>query len=186
MLCQICKEKNANYFYEETINGVTRSYALCSACKARLQAEGSLSKDPSHSVEDAGEDLLSLLFSPMGAQRKGAKRCVCGTSYAEIRQKGRVGCKECYTTFGAELENTIRSMHGSTAHIGRVPKAKAEAKEQNTTKTPINEPKIPNQTDKEQEIARLEKELKEAIASEAYEQAAVLRDRILAVKEGQI
>lgn len=186
MLCQICQKNNANYFYEETRNGVTKSYALCSECKARLAAEGTLTAEWNQSGEDAGEDLLSLLFSPAGIQRRQAKTCACGTTYAEIRQRGRVGCMECYRTFMKELEPTIRSMHGSTSHIGRAPAQKIKANEPKIAKTPANESVKSNRSNKETQLNDLQTQLKQAIAAEEYEQAAVLRDRILAIKEEQV
>ena len=43
MKCQVCNEKEATYFYEETVNGKSRSFHLCRDCAQRLQAEGKLS-----------------------------------------------------------------------------------------------------------------------------------------------
>ena len=184
MLCQVCQQKNATFFYEETRQGVTKSYALCNECKARLAAEGKLGAEWKHNGEEGGDDLLSLLFSPAGIQRRQAKRCACGTTYGEIRQRGRVGCMECYRTFERELESTIRSMHGATAHTGRTPNPQTKANPSETTKTPYAEPQNPKTITKSEQIDELQDQLKQAIAAEEYEQAAILRDRILEIKEG--
>ena len=43
MICERCKKKEATVFYEENINGATRSYSLCSECAAELNKSGDLS-----------------------------------------------------------------------------------------------------------------------------------------------
>ena len=36
MKCEKCNEKEANFFYEENVNGEKRSYHLCRACAEEM------------------------------------------------------------------------------------------------------------------------------------------------------
>ena len=37
MLCEKCKKRTATVFYNENINGKTRSYSLCAECAAKMR-----------------------------------------------------------------------------------------------------------------------------------------------------
>lgn len=90
-----------------------------------------------------------------------AKKCpVCGSTYADIAESGKVGCPECYRTFGDELSDLIQSVHGTTNHTGSVPSRHRAMKERN------------------ERLKRLKKELQEAVQNENYERAVELRDEI--------
>ena len=93
------------------------------------------------------------------------KKCpVCGSTYSDIAESGKVGCPACYETFGDELSHLIQSVHGTTTHTGNVPsrhRAKKERDEKRKT---------------------LRRELDEAIKAEEYERAAKLRDEIRALE----
>jgi protein arginine kinase activator len=91
-----------------------------------------------------------------------AKTCSgCGLSYAQFRQSGRVGCAECYAAFESELAPLIeRAQNGGTHHTGKTPQRAGVS------------------LDRQLMIQRLVKELDRAVASEQYEKAAKLRDRL--------
>lgn len=85
----------------------------------------------------------------------------CGTTLGQIRQTGTLGCSECYATFESALAPIVqRAQAGSVGHVGRGPTA-ASARE---AKVALR--------------AKLVRELEEAVASEQYERAARIRDRI--------
>ena len=42
MLCEKCKKRTATVFYNENINGKTRSYSLCAECAAKMREAGEL------------------------------------------------------------------------------------------------------------------------------------------------
>ncbi len=168
MLCEKCKKRAATVFYNENINGKTRSYSLCGECAAKLREKGELQDitsmigsfaDPFSKLHD---DFFGGFFGiPARISSTDTKKCPeCGTTFREIADGGKVGCPTCYTTFGDELSDLIRSVHGTTAHTGRVP-SRHRAKQERTEK-----------------LNALREELKAAIGNEEYEKAASLRDEI--------
>lgn len=97
-----------------------------------------------------------------------AKRCAgCGMTFAEFRSKGLLGCADCYRHFERALGPLIQRSHGGAErHTGKVPRRAGEA------------------FDRMQRLAELRRELADALESEAYEQAAALRDEIRAIERG--
>ena len=91
---------------------------------------------------------------------------MCGITFYEFRNQGRLGCPYDYTCFEEELEPLIVNIHGVTKHQGKRPKrAPADAEVQN-------------------ELIRLRHEMKEAVEDENYEKASQLRDRIHQLEMG--
>lgn len=169
MLCEKCKKNNASFFFEENINGKKRSYALCQSCAEELKKSGELSNTDflnfgfSAPLSSLHDSLFGSLFgsSSQIGQISTKKSCPgCGSTLHDFRRLGKAGCGECYKTFAAELEGTIRSIHGNAKHTGRAP---AKAKEKSK---------------KESELNSLKNELKSAIENEEFEKAASLRDKI--------
>ncbi len=94
------------------------------------------------------------------------KQCdQCGTKFVDFRNTGRLGCPHDYEAFQAELLPLLESIHSSTRHAGKTPRR-------------------PSQQVRTQELSRLRKDLLKAVGSEAYEEAARLRDRIRQLEEG--
>jgi protein arginine kinase activator len=91
---------------------------------------------------------------------------VCGITFYEFRNHGRLGCPYDYVCFQQELEPLIVNIHGDTEHIGKQPKKFAAGTENRT------------------QLIRLRREMKEAINEEAYERASELRDQIHAIEAG--
>ena len=91
---------------------------------------------------------------PVGCQ-------TCGGTWAEFREKGLLGCPDCYSTFEEQLTPLLSRAHeGGTHHVGRVPKRAGVA------------------AGLHRELSTLRRELEEAIRAEEYERAAAIRDRI--------
>lgn len=156
MLCTNCKKENAVFFYSQTINGKESSVALCKNCSAKL-------KKPSGSF-----GIFEPFFKNSSASRstEPQKKCnLCGLAFEDIKKLGKVGCPECYNTFSAELSGIIREIHGGAKHCGSTPQSF------------VPMPDIPKS---EEEILR--EKLNVAIASENYEEAAILRDKIKELK----
>ena len=85
---------------------------------------------------------------------------MCGITFYEFRQSGRLGCPHDYVCFEEELEPLILNIHGETEHRGKRPKRPLLAQEQQT------------------EMIGLRRKMKEAVENEEYELASELRDRI--------
>jgi protein arginine kinase activator len=102
-------------------------------------------------LEQTAEDLKEL----------DSRECpICGISFYEFRQAGRLGCPHDYVFFGTELEPLLESVHGSREHVGKHPQRGAYDTESQT------------------ELIRLRGEMKEAVSKEDYEKAQEIRDRI--------
>ncbi len=106
-LCSNCGKKGA----ERRIvrEGRELRLVLCDACFARL-----------YPAQDAGP------FNVFGEGERGPRCPACGTTYAEYRATGLLGCADCYSAFREKLMPVIRYMHGSTRHAGVAPSGAAE------------------------------------------------------------
>ena len=99
------------------------------------------------------------------------KHCpTCGMTLTDIAKVGKFGCHDCYETFKDDVPQIIRRVQAGTgAHTGKIPvssRSKIQLKQQ---------------------IAEKEKILQGLIEEQAFEDAAVLRDEIKALKaEGEV
>ena len=84
----------------------------------------------------------------------------CKTTLAEFRQRGRLGCAQCYETFTEQLLELLERIHGAVEHVGRLPGLDDE------------------DLRRLQRVSELERELESAIREEAYENAARIRDEL--------
>lgn len=175
MQCEHCKKRKATVFYKENISGRKKEYQLCAPCATSLQKAGEL-EDMSILLESfisplswSGEegDLFSWAGQPTVTSPVGGRVCPsCGSTPESIRTTGKVGCQTCYTVFAEELTPLLRGVHGSATHVGRTPQTYRQRKE------------------KQERIRGLRARLASAVAAEAYEQAAMLRDEIKLLEGG--
>ena len=156
MKCQNCGVNAATTSIKTNIGGKGEAYLLCADCAARLGFEA---LNPFGNF--AFDGLLGSIMG--GTQQKTAqkiKRCEgCGMSMSDIAENGKMGCAGCYTAFRAEFMPSIERIHGKAQHGGKRPPAPPQAETNN-------------------ELDELKAQLKAAVESENYEQAAQLRDEI--------
>ena len=88
----------------------------------------------------------------------------CGLAYSEFKARGRLGCPNCYGAFAPVLVPLLEKVHGTASHTGKAPE------------------RVATTLETRRELAELEDELGGAVASEEYERAAELRDRIRQMK----
>ncbi len=193
MKCQNCGKKEANTHFRQNVNGQTTELWLCSDCAEQLGIGGMFSSFGSFgsfgSLGGFGgfggfDSLLGSMFGGKGTSLgiKEAKKCpACGATFSDIAESGRVGCADCYDSFAEQLAPSIIRTHGRVSHVGKHPsgavssekadsaKAKPNVK-QNDSAAAVNE--------KQTKIAELKAQLKKAIETEQYEEAARLRDII--------
>lgn len=166
MLCQKCKKNEANVFLSESINGKEKTYALCSDCARELKEKGEFNSPISSSFFDTDIDVGNLFSSLLGghssvANAAKSKRCpICGSTFANFVKLGRAGCSGCYAEFSSEIADTVSRIHGNTVHKGRAPKA------------------FKKKFDRAKLLSDLKNQLASAIATEEFERAAELRDKI--------
>lgn len=163
MLCQECRKRPAVVRVMMVVNGQKMEMHLCEEC-ARKKSELEFLADPSLPLQQLLGGLLGQAEQDQTAeagQTRVEKRCPsCGSTYAQFARLGRLGCSECYNTFGDELRPMIRRIHGSVIHQGKVP-----ARTGGDLKL-------------KKEITDLRNALQKAVAKEDFEQAARLRDEI--------
>ena len=121
---------------------------------------------------DWGSGFGSLLSGFMGsaAPARQVTRCPgCGASFEDITRSGKIGCAQCYHTFRGQLLPIIQRIHGTAQHKGKVPGSSAlRVTDTNNKIVAVEETPL-------EEKKRL---LKQAIETQDFERAAVLRDEI--------
>ena len=92
----------------------------------------------------------------------------CGTTWDRIRQDGRAGCAACYLEFREQLSGVMARVQRGESHTGKTPRTleKRQHRLQHLRKRRDNQ------------LAVLQARLQSAVASEKYEEAARLRDKI--------
>lgn len=154
-ICQSCQHNPSTIHYTEIRDGAKSELHLCESC---AQAQG-VTAGP---VPPGLPAMLAALARPSSTPGAPAPRCpTCGITFAEFREKGRLGCPQDYEFFREQVDPLLEKIHGRHRHVGRLPRGTdAEAS---------------RRTD---ELLRLRRELQQAVQAEQYETAARLRDRI--------
>ncbi len=157
MQCQICGKREATVHYTEMKDDKVEQLHMCEEC-ARERGFGS---------GDKADFSLSDLLGSMAEEdlppdsSGGTLRCSrCGTTYAQFRSSGRLGCPDCFQAFRAPLIPLLRRVHGSDEYMGKIPVSAGEEQRKN------------------REIRNLKKRLDRAVRMEEFEEAARLRDEI--------
>ena len=161
MKCQQC-EKPATFHITELTGGQPQELHLCESCAKTYLTRAS--RRPRRSrrrwrtcwpssckIGKAAEELAKL----------DQRACpVCGITFYEFRNQGRLGCPHDYVYFERELTPLIANIHGETQHVGKRPRGHEGG------------------TDEQTELIRLRREMEEAKQKEDYERAAKIRDQI--------
>jgi protein arginine kinase activator len=160
--CEICG-KVATIHVTEIKGGQKIEKHFCKNCHASEENLGGKNHQP------INELLSNFVMSHGGTPAsKTQKKCeICGTTWANFKQGGLLGCEADYALFEEELTPLLKRAHeGSTHHTGKVP---ARRRSDGAVK-------------KRPSIGRLRRELERAVESEDYEAAARLRDEITATE----
>ena len=161
MKCQMCQHNQASVRITELTepptetpvgNGDYTERFVCEVCAQKLNVL--------HGVV-AKEFKLDIFKLIQSARQSAGLTCAgCGWSLADFKQKGRLGCAQCYETFAEQLEPLLQRMHNATSHTGRLPG--------------IDEAQL----QRIQQLSELRGKLESAIREEQYENAAQLRDEL--------
>lgn len=162
MICEHCNEQEATVHLTQVVDGDVQKLHLCETCatKAGFDLEGPISiSDILMGLgpnDDEYSDDLSMPKTQACAQ--------CGMTRQEFKNRGRVGCSNCYVSFEPELNSILKAVQHAESHNGKIPVSLRE------------------RLGRTQEIVQLENELQQAVAEERYEEAAAIRDRIRSLR----
>jgi len=166
MKCDHC-EKPATYHITELMGATPQEVHLCEEhAHQYLMTEDDAVETSSPSLAGALAQQLKLGQTAEDLARLDKQSCpICGITFFEFRNQGRLGCPHDYVCFEDELEPLIFNIHGATEHHGKRPKHASGGSDWQTN------------------LIRLRRELKEAIEDERYERASELRDEIAGIEE---
>ena len=179
MLCPRCNKNVATLRVTEVTEFLghgdpenqVEEHPLCEVCAQQLGLPSACPPGPAQMAQPQIWKLLQLAQKGLGkgavfqgkltvSARPSPSCASCGMTLEELRRQGRVGCEECYPTFGVYLDESLERLHGSTQHVGRLPG-------------------IPeSELERRHVVEGLKGELEVAVREEDYERAASLRDEI--------
>jgi protein arginine kinase activator len=173
MKCQQC-DKQAVFHITELEVGEVRELHLCED-HARVYLNQSEAAGGGPEPKQAGG-----LTGPLGVTQTAdelalidQKACdMCGVTFFEFRNQGRLGCPHDYVHFEKELEPLIANIHGATQHTGRRP-----------SRGPGSMEGLAEDTGELTAIIGLRRSIQEAITREHYEKAREDRDTIRAIEK---
>jgi protein arginine kinase activator len=153
--CQFCS-KPATVHLTGIVDLQKKEMHLCQSCAEEHQ----LDKHPEVNVPVI---LQHLIGHYLGSQTDELARLTCpacGIKYMEFRNQGRLGCPHDYEVFRSGLAPLLQRIHRADHHVGKIPRGSVPPAEQQA------------------EVMELRRLLQTAIKTEAYEEAARLRDSI--------
>ncbi|MBA2563822.1 MAG: UvrB/UvrC motif-containing protein [Gemmatimonadetes bacterium] len=164
MQCEECKKNKAVIHFTQIVNDETETKHLCQKCAAKkgLQATPPATMPLADFLSGIGGQIFAA--SP----ESGGGACPdCGSTFADFRRTGKLGCARCYVAFEREMRLLLRKIHGSHHHVGISGDPKSLA---STAASP------------QARLRELRGRLKDAVSREAYELAAKFRDQIVTLE----
>ena len=160
MKCQQC-DKTATFHITELAGGKPEERHFCEEHARLYLTQGDEEPTVTPNVAGALAHQLAVGQTAEELARLDQRSCpVCGITFYEFRNQGRLGCPHDYVCFQAELEPLVVNIHGETEHTGKKPPRYTEGTQERT------------------QLIRLRREMKDAIKEEEYERASQLRDDI--------
>ncbi|MBI3791987.1 MAG: UvrB/UvrC motif-containing protein [Gemmatimonadetes bacterium] len=157
MICDQCKERDAVVYLTKIVESAVTQLHLCEKCAAESGVETTIAT-PKHPLGDFLKAVQQQALVPSSE----ATRCAaCGMTLKDFRATGRLGCARCYGAFEVSLRELLRRVHGNAHHAGRTYHGPQPAPWQRANS-----------------VRELRDRLKRAIESEAFEEAASLRDEL--------
>ncbi len=162
MLCDDCHQRPAGVQLTTLVGGEVRTEHLCAEC-AKERGAFQFIGNPSLMMQNLMNALLGL-GGVQTAPQGGPVCSACGLAFSHFQATGRLGCPHCYEEFHELLDPVISRMQSGEWHHGKLPRRAGP------------------QMSRERELKQLRVELAALVQQEAYEQAAVIRDRIRALE----
>jgi protein arginine kinase activator len=163
MVCELCKTKHATIHITEIVSGQKKELHLCHECAQK--------KGVTHKIQLSLSDLLGGMIEKKAGSKalKGLRKVKCpncGISFKDLKSKVRLGCTHDLEIFKEWLGPFIEKIHGTTQHVGKLPKNADETQKM------------------ESELLKLKRSLEDAVRREDFEKAAHLRDKIRSIEGG--
>lgn len=160
-MCTQCHEREAVVRLTQVQEDQVVTLRLCERCAAERGVDTGVGQ-PANLLGGFLAALGEAADLPEASGSGAGSVCPgCGATLDDFRATGRLGCATCWDTFARALVPLVRRLHGSTHHAGvayRAPGAPAAGQVA--------------------ERRRLSEQLDLAIATENFERAAEIRDRL--------
>ena len=157
MLCERCGKNKANVKIIKNLNNTTKELWLCSKCaKLEFTLDNNYDKD----IDKLLRGFVESIIQNKICEVKKVKCENCGTNYDYISKNWKFGCEKCYKYFGNGLNEKLSKDNIKNRHFGKFPE--------------IEEYILNNK----KRIIKLKCDLEDSIATEDYEEAANIRDKI--------
>ena len=175
MLCEHCKEREANVKYTQIVNGVKKEIFLCDKCSMELGIADMSFNMPIDFASFFGDFIneYNNSFMPLVTEKKPVQCEKCKMTFDEFVNQGKFGCSHCYDNFSENIDTILKRLHGSNRYIGR------KVIKQKETNVELNDEK--NIAD--EKIKKLKIKIKKLIKEEKYEEAAKVRDEIKRIEQ---
>ena len=160
MKCQSCSNPATVHITTIEKGGHKKVVHLCQVCAEQQQ----LVNQQELNLPAILQTLIGQHVGPLSDELARLTCPECGIKFMEFRQQGRLGCPHDYAVFRAGLEPLLERIHRSVRHVGKAPRRGPAGLAEHT------------------ELVELRRRLREAVESEAYEEAARIRD-LLRLKE---
>lgn len=163
MKCELCGKRESVVHVQQAIGNETVDIYLCEECAH----EKGISRNSEKGDLSLTQLLTGLLdFKKETETEEEFTECpTCGMSVADFKKDGFLGCPDCYTSFASHIRGVHKRLSGMSRHRGKLPQKLLTYKEL--------------LVDRE----RLKSRLHDAVTSEDYETAAVIRDQIRALEK---
>jgi len=177
MLCQDCKQREAQVHLTQIINNEKTSLSLCKECAAQRGFHSPLENIP-FPLAEILSSLTGMGTGPLFAKPAHPQPDLtcpsCGLTFDAFTRQGRFGCGTCYSTFRTRIEPILRKVHGASLHRGRGPLSEVTAQG-------VADDVMPAVREEE----RLDAELQRAIESEDFERAVEIRDKLKSLRHAE-
>lgn len=173
MKCQECQQRPATLHFTQVINSNKREIHVCEIC---AKEKGYMTyPEEGYTLHNLLAGLFNFDSSQLGThqetsfqQTKELQCPKCELTFSEFKRSGKFGCAECYQTFSSYLNPIFRRVHsGNTKHSGKIPKRQG------------------GDLHVKKQLEAYQEELQKLIETEAFEKAAVVRDKIKELKQKQ-
>ncbi|OQY30081.1 MAG: hypothetical protein B6244_02130 [Candidatus Cloacimonetes bacterium 4572_55] len=178
MTCEICKKNKAIRRYTEIVNDKKTVIHICEECATKNGVIDSITlkktKDEKEARSGEQEEKVKgklekqLIVAVSDLFKRNREKIKCGTcdmTLQDFQKEGRLGCPDCYQTFGGFLKKIFQEFHDSTHHEGKQP-------------ITFNSSQAEKLLRRQREIDILKKQMDQAVSTESFEKAAELRDMI--------